>query len=343
MKKNIFLSLLIIFLQAFHCIAVFHLDKSKKHTVCIVVPAYNEEKRIARTLETYAEYFKKIPYLKVDFLVVANNCNDDTVGVSKKVQKKHNEVKILHLIPGGKGFAVKEGFKKALKKNYELIGFVDADMATKPQYFHDLIIKMDNYDGAIASRYCKGATVVGGRPFLRKASGKIFNWVIQKRFNFDFKDTQCGAKIFTHDTIKLITPDMVENKWYFDIEMLYLCTINHKKIIEVATYWEDQPGTHLTINKSLINEFISGQGRVLKRHKKKAEKYFKEKREEKRKKRRKKKLSKKEKRKQAKAKRAKLRAAQKAKKEAARAERKRKRREKKAKQNRSKSWFSIKL
>lgn len=281
-KKITVLSALLLLLQSFNCFAPFNLNKNKKHSICIVVPAYNEEDRIVKTLEAYVKYFKKVPYITLNLLIVCNNCSDNTVPLCKKQAKKHKEITVLNFIPGGKGFAVKEGFKAALEnKDYELIGFVDADMATKPQYFHDLIIEMDNHDGAIASRYCKGANIAGGRPFLRKLAGKTFNWIIQKRFLFSFKDTQCGAKIFTYDTIKKITPDMAENKWYFDIEMLYLCVLNHKDIVEVPTTWVDQPGSHLTINKSLIKEFVFGQGRVLERHAQKAKKYKQEKRQQK--------------------------------------------------------------
>ena len=275
-KKNLFFTFLLFLLQSFSNFALFQLDTSKKHSVCIVVPAYNEEKRIARTLETYVAYFRTIPYLNVTLLVVANNCSDNTVPLCKGLQKKYKEIQLLNLIPGGKGFAVKRGFEEALKTKYDLIGFVDADMATEPQYFHDIILETHNHDGAIASRYCKGANLTAARPFLRKISGKMFNWVIQKRFKFKFNDTQCGAKIFTYDTIAAVVPDMVENKWYFDIELLYLCTLNHKDIVEIPTTWEDQPGSHLKLNGALIKEFINGQGRVLKRHKKKAQQCLKE-------------------------------------------------------------------
>jgi glycosyltransferase involved in cell wall biosynthesis len=280
-KKNLFFVFLTLLLQAFTSLAIFQLDTTSKHSVCIVIPAYNEESRIERTLEAYVAYFKNISYLQVTLLVVANNCSDNTVSVCRALQAKHSEIQLLDLIPGGKGFAVKQGFILALKTKYDLIGFVDADMATEPQYFHDIILATDNHDGAIASRYCKGANLTAARPFLRKISGKIFNWVVQKRFKFTFQDTQCGAKIFTRETIQAVVPHMVENKWYFDIELLYLCTLHHKDVVEIPTTWEDQPGSHLKINGALIKEFIYGQGRVLKRHKKLAKEYVTEKRIEK--------------------------------------------------------------
>lgn len=235
--------------------------------VCIVIPAYNEEQRIEKTLEAYAKYFSQKPE-KTTFLVVANNCKDKTVEVVQKVQKTHKNIQYLDLKPGGKGFAIKEGFKWALEGDFDLIGFVDADMATQPQYFYDLIDASVDLDGAIASRYAPGAQVSPKRPFLRKLGGKFYNWMLRTRLGINFKDTQCGAKIFTKDTVEKITPHMQEKGWAADLEMLYLSKLFGKKIKEVATTWSDQPGTHLQITSKLMKEFLNSPKRIKQRHEK---------------------------------------------------------------------------
>lgn len=240
-------------------------------TICIVIPAYNEESRIKNTLQSYAQYFATKPE-KTTFLVVANNCKDNTVGVSRQVQAETNEknnnvhIEILDLKPGGKGFAVKEGFLWALAKEFDLIGFVDADMATKPQYFYDLIIACRNADGAIASRYIKGADVFPSRPWLRKLGGKFYNWMLRTKLHIPFRDTQCGAKIFTKDTIAKVAPHMTEKKWAFDLELLYLCRLENKLIKEIPTTWSDQPGSKLSISSNLIKDFLDSPNRIKKNH-----------------------------------------------------------------------------
>lgn len=236
-----------------------------ENKVCIVIPAYNEEQRIEKTLENYAKYFDQKPE-KTTFLVVANNCKDNTVGVIKKVQKKHKNIEYLDLKPGGKGFAIKEGFIWALEGNYDLIGFVDADMATRPEHFYDLITVCKDTDGAIASRYAPGANISPKRPFLRRLGGKFYNWILRTRLGIEFKDTQCGAKIFTQDTVSKITPHMTEKGWAADLEMLYLGKLFGKKIKEIATTWSDQPGTHLQITSKLIKEFLNSPKRIKQRH-----------------------------------------------------------------------------
>jgi len=223
------------YLKQIFFIVLFFTDLTQANTkICIVIPAYNEEARIEKTLNEYVNYFKTKTE-KTTFLVVANNCSDHTVDVVKQVAKKHCNIELLDIKPGGKGFAVKQGFLWALNRKFDLIGFVDADMATLPKYFYDLIEASKDCDGAIASRYAPGANVEPSRPWMKKIFGKMYNWSLRKQFGLPYLDTQCGAKIFTHDTIAKVTPDMQEIGWAFDLELLYLCELEGKKIKEVAT------------------------------------------------------------------------------------------------------------
>ncbi len=279
MKKLLFL------LMAQCCFLSVQLCLTSPQKVCIVIPAYNEEKRIQPMLGAYLPYFENCKNeLDVTFIVVANNCSDKTVPICKKIQKNHPNLEVLNLKQGGKGFALKEGYLHALHKKYDLIGFVDADMATLPQYFHDLIKSTKDCDGAIASRYVPGANVWPKRPWLRKIGGKCYNWVLRKQFNLSFKDTQCGAKIFTYDTIKVVAPDLQETGWACDLEFLYLCQLEKKNIQEVATTWSDQPGSHLQVSSKLIKDFLASPSRIKKHHKAKVQQKKLEKKKLKRKK-----------------------------------------------------------
>lgn len=263
--KKLLLSLLCTFLITIGIQATSVQTTQKK--ICIIIPAYNEEKRIQSMLGAYLPYFEK---LKKEFdttlVIVANNCSDKTVPICKKIQKKHANVEILNFKEGGKGFAIKEGFLHALHKPYDYIGFVDADLATLPQYYHDLINEMKKSDGVIASRYAPGANVWPKRPFLRKIGGKFYNWILRKKLNIPFKDTQCGAKIFTYDTVKIVAPEMTEKKWAWDLEFLYLCKLNDKHIKEIPTTWSDQPGSHIEISTKLVKEFLACPSRIKKQH-----------------------------------------------------------------------------
>ena len=261
-KKNLFIILCLTF------ISLYSKEQTKPTIkICILIPAYNESNRIQEMLDAYLSYFKSLPMYDTTFLVVANNCNDNTVEICEKIQKNHPNLEIIDLKPGGKGYALKMGFLHALKKQYDYIGFVDADMATLPQYYHDLIKALPNTDGVIASRYIAGAHVWPKRPMLRKIGGKLYNWMLRRKLNIPFKDTQCGAKIFTYDTIKRVAPLMTEQKWAWDLEFLYLCKLEGKQIKEIPTTWSDQPGSHLKVSSSLAKDFLDSPKRIKARHK----------------------------------------------------------------------------
>ena len=257
-KKFILLSFLFINLCNF-----FQTSAAQK--ICIIIPAYNEQDRIGKTLTAYATYFTSKPE-QTTFLVVANNCSDNTVKVSAQIQKQHANIEILNFIQKGKGFAIKQGFLWALQRDFDLIGFVDADMATLPEHFYDLVLACKGYDGATASRYAPGANVFPPRPLWKEICGKLYNWVLRNRFGFSYRDTQCGAKIFTRDTIAKVAPYMEETAWSWELEFFYLCKLEGKIINEVPTTWSDQPGSHLHLSSKVILEFIDAPSRIKKRH-----------------------------------------------------------------------------
>jgi len=208
--------------------------------VSITIPAHNESKRIKRTLETYACFFaqKKIEH---EFIVVLNGCTDDTCKIVQEIQKKSPTVRIIDLQEAGKGLAVITGFRDALKRENDLIGFVDADMATQPKYFYELIEKIDDANGIIASRYMKESQIFPPRPGT-KEWGRIllFNPLVQLLFGLRYADFQCGAKLFKRHVIEDIADQLTIPHWAFDVELLYQCKKNDFKIKEVPTVWHDQ-------------------------------------------------------------------------------------------------------
>lgn len=216
--------------------------------ISIVIPAYNEEKRIGKTLEEYGKFFKEIKKQKMldsEIIVVINNTTDKTEEIVKKYSNKYKEINYLNFKQRGKGFAIIEGFKDALKRNNQLIGFVDADMATSPQAFYDLILHIKNSDGIITNRHDPKSKILN-RAFLRNITSKGFNFIIRALFLVPYRDTQCGAKLFKREIIKKITPKLNLTQWAFDVNLLYLCKKNKFRIKQIPTVWEDKQNSKIT-------------------------------------------------------------------------------------------------
>ncbi len=229
--------------------------------ISIIIPAHNEEQRIDKTLEEYELYFKervkKKEIDKFEIIVVANACKDNTVGVVKKAEKNFKEIKHLDFTQGGKGFAVLEGFKKALNGKSEIIGFVDADMATSPEAFFELYKNLGKSDGIIASRYLAGAVVEPKPTFQRIVASRVFNFLIRALLFLNYRDTQCGAKLFKRSVVEKIIPEMKITKWAFDVNLLYLCKRYGFKIKELPTTWSDKAYSKINLKKAGPQMFFS--------------------------------------------------------------------------------------
>jgi len=213
-------------------------------SLALIIPAHNEEQRIAPTLRAYHSFFNSLEqHKKIDFelIIVLNGCNDKTSAVVKAIQKNLNNITMLDFATAGKGYALKRGFKHALAKGADLIGFVDADMATSPQEFYKLIIGLNESDGIIASRYMTGAVVTPPRPKIKRWGSKIiFEPLVKMLLGLPFKDLQCGAKLFKRDVIKMIVDHLKVQQWAFDVEILYLCRLFNFTVKEIPTVWHDQ-------------------------------------------------------------------------------------------------------
>jgi glycosyltransferase involved in cell wall biosynthesis len=207
----------------------------------IVIPAYNEEGRITPTLEAYGNFFlekKMVEGLESEIIVVVNNSTDNTLNIVHEFSQKYLNIKYINLIPGGKGFATIMGFKEALQNNSDLIGFVDADMSTKPEAFYELYENISDSHGVIASRWKRNSKVE--RSFGKLVRSKGFNILVRSLFLFPYKDTQCGAKLFRREIIEKIVNHIEIPEWAFDVNILYLCKKYGYKIKEIPTTWEDK-------------------------------------------------------------------------------------------------------
>jgi glycosyltransferase involved in cell wall biosynthesis len=220
----------------------------------IIIPAYNEEKRIERTIRAYHAFLCAQQHYNFTLIVVLNGCVDNTNIVVQKLQAElGSSIELLDLKIAGKGFAIKEGFLHAVAKKADLIGFVDADMATEPVHFFDLVQKINGYDGIIASRYMPGSSIYPPRPFIKRWGSKlVYESLIKLLFGISYHDFQCGAKLFKYHTVAVIAPKLSIAQWAFDVELLYLCRLNNFTIHEQPTTWHDQADSKLRIRSGFV-------------------------------------------------------------------------------------------
>ncbi|MBN1992980.1 MAG: glycosyltransferase family 2 protein [Anaerolineae bacterium] len=199
----------------------------------MVIPAYNEESRLPRTLNQVAEFVEAQAY-STEVLVVDDGSTDRTAAVVAQFSAKHPCIKLIRARHGGKGHAVKMGMLQA-KGEYALL--CDADLAMPITELPKFLPPQQNsYQVAIGSREAPGA-VRYHEPAYRHLMGRAFNWLVKVLAVPGFEDTQCGFKCFHRSVIRDLFLRQTLNGFGFDVEILYLAQKQRYRIIEVPIHW----------------------------------------------------------------------------------------------------------
>src|SRR5436190_24262152 len=189
-------------------------------SLLLLIPAYNEERRIEPVLRDYARYFQDQYRGKFQLVVVLNGCSDNTIGVVRRVAAEFPSIDSREFQAAiGKGGALIEGLK--LAPLADLIGYVDADGATPPQAFHDLIKRIAQADCVIGSRWLPGAVLHVEQTSRRQFASRVFHRIVEFFFKMHIKDTQCGAKVMKRAAIETIHSRLLIADMAFDINLLY--------------------------------------------------------------------------------------------------------------------------
>lgn len=221
----------------------------------IVVPAYNEEDRIGRMLETYLPYFAGRYGEDFEVIVSVNGSSDRTEEIVRKLDLRFSQLRVIvEPRPIGKGGAIMAG--GALARGH-LIGFVDADGATPPEAFDDLVRHIGPAGLIIASRRLPGAVVSPRQPWKRRAASRTFNFLVRHLFKLNITDTQCGAKLMTAEAWRAIVPHIGLTRWAFDVDMLFKTRRAGYPIAEIPTTWSDVAGSRLRIVRVSFQMFLA--------------------------------------------------------------------------------------
>jgi len=228
------------------------------YKLSIIIPAYNEERRIGKTLERYLEYFEHKYGHDCEILVVLNGCRDDTESVVKNYVNQSAILKYVNFPePIGKGGAIAKGFVLA---QGEFVAYTDADGSAGPEMIDRLfrfLQENPNFACAIGSRNLPESRTLG-RTAFRKLLTKSFNWLVNLLFNLQIQDTQCGAKVLTKEMVNRILPGLYIAGLSFDVNLLVEVRKNGGKIAEIPIDWfDDHDSTITNPLKSSVVMFLS--------------------------------------------------------------------------------------
>ena len=223
-------------------------------SLSIIIPAYNESARIAKTLRQVVAYLEGQPG-GGEVIVVDDGSKDDTKGVAEAVfaEREARGVagRVIRVEPNkGKGHAVRTGL---LAARNTVAAFFDADLSMPITETPKLVepIRSGQYDVVFGSRALDRRLIGKHQPWLREQSGRFFNLVMRLLTGLPFKDTQCGFKAFRMDVCRAVVEGGVIDRFGFDVELLFVAHRAGLRMLEYPVRWDDVEGGTVSFRSGL--------------------------------------------------------------------------------------------
>lgn len=216
-------------------------------SISIVIPAYNEERRLPATLEGVLAYLRGANFSSAEVLVVDDGSRDRTADIAREFASRHSEIRLLEN-PGnrGKGYSVRHGM---LEARGDWILFTDADLSA-PIAELDKLLGAARERGArvaIGSRALDRSLITIHQSMFREQAGRIFNLCMRMVTGLNLWDTQCGFKLFEAHAAREIFRRQRLDGFSFDVEALFLARKLGFRTVEVPVRWSHAEGTKVSM------------------------------------------------------------------------------------------------
>jgi glycosyltransferase involved in cell wall biosynthesis len=219
--------------------------------ISLVIPAYNEAKRIDPFLRSIVTYYARHPKDIREIIVVDDGSHDETVKIAQK-HSQHLPIRIIqHQHNQGKGAAVQTGM---LAARGDAAVFMDADGATPISELPKMLLALEKADVAVGNRWMKGAKTER-HSLLRSLSGWTYR-TYMRLFGLGHIDTMCGFKGYRQSVIHKLFTNLIDPGWLFDTEIAYKTIIHGYSVINFPIRWTSKDGSKLS-TRTLIKSAFS--------------------------------------------------------------------------------------
>jgi dolichyl-phosphate beta-glucosyltransferase len=222
----------------------------------IIIPSYNEEKRLPRTLARIREYFagRPLPSDQIEVIVVDDGSTDGTAQVARDWARQWPAVRLLSN-PGnqGKGYSVRHGM---LESRGRLALFTDADLSAPVEESEKLFAALRaGNQVAIGSRAVDRSLISVRQSQMREYAGIVFNMLVRLFTWLPFHDTQCGFKVFEREPARIVFEQQRILGWGFDPEVLFLAKRHGLRTAEVPVRWAHDEATKVHVVRASLTMF----------------------------------------------------------------------------------------
>jgi glycosyltransferase involved in cell wall biosynthesis len=218
----------------------------------IVIPAYNEERRLPQTLARIRDYIAT-RRIDAEILVVDDGSRDATARV---VEEWHAQIPFLQLVSNGrnrgKGYSVRHGMLEARGR---VALFTDADLSAPIEETERLLAALGSAEVAFGSRALDRSFITVHQSRLREVGGVVFNLFVRLFTGVSFHDTQCGFKAFVRERCRIIFEQQRIEGFGFDPEILFLARRHRLRAVEIPVHWAHDPATKVHMVRDSLRMF----------------------------------------------------------------------------------------
>ena len=219
-------------------------------SVDIVLPVYNEQEALPGSVQMLTEFLHANLANPWQVIIADNASIDATRAVSERLCQEYPGVNYLYLPQKGRGRALRAAW---LASDCDIVSYMDADLSTDLAHFPQLIAALEaGYHLAIGSRLSKGSEVT--RAFKRELISRSYNLLVKSMFFTPFPDAQCGFKAMTRPAAQAIIPNIENNNWFFDTELLIIAAKRGYRIKSIPVKWDDDPASTVNITRTATED-----------------------------------------------------------------------------------------
>ncbi len=210
----------------------------------IVIPVYNEEHVVEWSVRRLRRYLTESFLLPYRITIADNASTDSTLARARGLEAELPEVTVLHVDRKGRGRALRAAWSASAA---DVVAYMDVDLSTDLSALEDLLTPLlqGRADIAIGSRLAAGAQV--SRGMRREAISRSYNLLLRALLHVGFSDAQCGFKAGRSEVVQELLPEIEDEAWFFDTELLCLAERRGLSIHEVPVHWVEDTDSRVAI------------------------------------------------------------------------------------------------
>jgi glycosyltransferase involved in cell wall biosynthesis len=223
-------------------------------TVAVVIPVYNEESRLAPSIERLVPFLTARCPCSWEVVIADNGSTDHTLEIARRLSERHSAVRVLHRHEKGRGGALRQAWSES---RAAVLSYMDVDLASDLAAFPRLIGRLldGTIDLATGSRLLAPSST--RRSLKREIISRAYNLLVKTIFHTRFSDAQCGFKAITRKAARELLPLVENNGWFLDTELLVLAETLGYRILDLPVRWREDAESRVKVWRT-VREDLAG-------------------------------------------------------------------------------------